>query len=587
MGRVRITPDAKEAIRAAIDIVDIASELTRLQRRGQRYIGLCPFHKEKSPSFSVDPDAGLYYCFGCGAGGDAIGLYMQSSGDDFIAAMEALARRYGVPLPEARPSGPGERQEFRDLTAVLEAAEAHFVRELRSSDFARAYLEDRGISRELIDAYGLGYARDDWTHLLKSLQGKVPIADLIATGLVGRSQKSGNPYDRFRHRLMFPIHSPSGRLVGFGGRTLGDDKAKYVNTAETAQFHKGRLLYGFHQVKRSLREKSRALLVEGYFDVLGAVASGVDYAVAGMGTALTQEQAVLLGRYVDEVIVAYDGDAAGEKAFRRSLPILLGAGLHVRRALFPEGHDPDSLRQEAGAEAVQEVVESARDGIRIELERLTPDPRERSRAQLAKAAQEMLEVLRPVRDEMIRRTYTQRAAERLGVPEDVFLKRLGPRLFAEAPRQEERSQGVLDHEELALQLLLSGTREGLPRPLPSEEIFFDAHCRNIYAAFYALYTDGGESPPSVDEVLARLDDERGAIDRMARLLLEESSSGEGDLEAILSQLIRRWHKQRQGELVREIRQAQEQGDAARLDKLLDEKKQLSRSLHPDMTGKWW
>jgi hypothetical protein len=198
----------------------------------------------------------------------------------------------------------------------------------------------------------------------------------------------------------------------------------------------------------------------------------------------------------------------------------------------------------------------------------------------------MLELLRPVRDEMIRRTYTQRVAERLGVPEDVFLKRLGTRLFTEAP-QHERSRGAFDHEERALQLLLGGGAKALSRPLPSEEIFFDLNCRNIYAAFCALYRDGGESPPAIDEVLARLGDERGAIDRIARLLLEESSSEEGDLEEILSQLIKRWHKRRQGELVRQIREAQERGDAVRLAELLDEKKQLSRSLHPDMTGKWW
>lgn len=585
-GSVRITPEVTQAVRAAVDIVDIASELTRLERRGRRYLGLCPFHKEKSPSFSIDPDAGLYYCFGCGAGGDAIGLYMQSSGDDFPAAMEALARRYGVPLPTARAPSGGPREPARDVHRALEAAAAFFVRELESSDFARGYLEKRGIPRELVRTYGLGYARDDWSHLLRSLQGKVPIADLIAAGLVGRSAKSGDPYDRFRHRLMFPIHGPGGRLVGFGGRALGDEKAKYVNTAETAEFHKGRLLYGFHQAKRSLRDGGKALLVEGYFDVLGAVASGIDYAVAAMGTALTREQAALLARYVDEAVLAYDGDAAGEKAFQRALPILLGAGLHVRRAVFPEGHDPDSLRLEAGPEAVREVVDGARDGIWLELERLTPGPGARSRAEVARAAQAMLELLRPVRDEMIRRTYTQRAAERLGVPEDVFLKRLGPRLYAEAPERG-RSREVLDHEELALQLLLGGGTEALARPLPPEEIFFDANCRNIYATFYALYRDGGDSPPAIDEVLARLGDERGAIDRIARLLLEEPSSGERDLEEILSQLIRRWHKRRQGELVRQIREAQEQGDTARLAELLDEKKQLSRSLHPDMTGKWW
>lgn len=586
LGRVRITPEVKQAVRDAIDIVDIASELTHLKRRGDRYTGLCPFHKEKSPSFSVNAEAGLYYCFGCGAGGDAIGLFMQSSGDDFPAAMESLARRYGIDLPTAPTSTSGPRQPRRDLTAALEAAASFFQRELRASDFARSYLKERQISDELVTRFGLGYARDDWRHLLSSLQGKVPLTDLIDAGLVGNSAKSGQPYDRFRHRLMFPIHSPSGRLVGFGGRTLGDDKAKYVNTAETAEFHKSRLLYGFHLAKRSLRDHGRALLVEGYFDVIGAVASGVENTVAGMGTSLTQEQAVLLNRYVDEVVLAYDGDAAGEKAFQRSLPILLGVGLHVRRAIFPEGHDPDSLRLEAGAEAVKAVVDASPDGIWLELDRLTPRPGQRSRADVSRAAQAMLEVLRPLRDEMTRRTYTQRAAERLGVPEDVFLKRLGPQLYAAGPERQERSREVLSQEEKTLQLLLTREQKPLPQTLPAQEIFFDPDCRNIYAAFYALYNDGGESP-STEDVLARLQEDGGAIDRIARLLLQESTSGEG-LDEALSFLVRRWHKQRQGELVRLIRQAQDHGDTDRMDQLLEEKKELmSRSVHPGMTGRWW
>ncbi len=584
-GNVRITPEVKQAVRDAVDIVDIASEMTSLKRRGKRYTGLCPFHKEKSPSFSVDPDAGLYYCFGCGAGGDAIGLFMQSSGDDFPAAMEALANRYGIPLPTA-PARAGRQDERRDLTKALEAASSFFTHQLKKSDFATGYLAERRISPALIERYGLGYAPDDWRQLLRGLEGKVPIADLLAAGLVGKSSKSVQLYDRFRHRLIFPIHAPNGRLVGFGGRTLGDDKAKYVNTSETAEFHKGRLLYGFHQAKKALRDSARALLVEGYFDVLGAVASGIDVAVAGMGTSLTAEQAALLKRYVDEVVVAYDGDEAGEKAFVRGLPILLATGVHVRRVIFPAGHDPDSLRLESGPEAVREVVESAADGVWLELERLIPPAEKRTPAELTRAARAMVDVLRPLRDEMVRRSYTQRAAENLGVPEDVFLKRLGPRLYFEPPRQQREREGR-NTEERALQLLLSENPGPLPSPLPPEEIFLDPDCRNIYAAFCVLYKDGGERPPHVDEVLSRIGSESEAIDRIARLLLQEISSGKDALEEILSRLVRRWHKQRLGEVMRQILQAQERSDNALLAELLEEKKKLTRSLNPEMTGRWW
>ncbi|MCP4658530.1 MAG: DNA primase, partial [bacterium] len=361
LGNVHLTPQLVQAVRDTVDIVEIAGEMTRLKQRGKRYKGLCPFHKEKTPSFSVDHAAGLFYCFGCGTGGDAIKLYMQQSGDDFPAAIEALARRYGIPLPAAPVSGRAKQE--RDVGGALEAAAEFFAAGLRKSEFARRYLDERQISPALRELYGLGYAPDGWRNLLEAVRGRIPLEDLIAAGLVGRSAKSDEPYDRFRHRLMFPIYTPSGRLVGFGGRTLGDDPAKYVNTAETERFHKGNLLFGFHQAKRALRDGGRALLVEGYFDVLGAAASGIDGSVAGMGTALTPEQARLLARYVDEVTIGYDGDEAGEKATRRSLPILLAAGLTVRRALFPAGHDPDSLRVEAGAAAVRERVEAAEDAV--------------------------------------------------------------------------------------------------------------------------------------------------------------------------------------------------------------------------------
>ncbi len=586
LGSIHLTPQLVQAVRDAVDILDVAGDVTRLKRTGgSRYKGLCPFHKEKTPSFSVDADNGLYYCFGCGAGGDAIKLHMQHSGDDFPAAIEALAQRYGIPLPSAPARGPGG--EKRDLTQVLEAAAAFFQRELKASEFARSYLEDRRIPRELVSSFGLGYAPDGWRHLLSALQGKIPVADLAAAGLVGTSSKSGDTYDRFRHRLMFPIHAPNGRLVGFGGRTLGDDQAKYVNTSETDEFHKGRLLYGFHQAKKALRESSRALLVEGYFDVVGAVASGVGGAVAGMGTALTADQARLLGRYVDEVVIAYDGDEAGEKAFQRALPVLLQASLHVRRAKFPAGEDPDSLRLAEGPEAVRAVVENAQDAVWLEIERLTPVVR--TPAANARAAQAISEVLRQVRNDVARSDYTRRAAQDLGVPENVFHKKVGSNLYYD-PSRKERATDVspAGGEEKVLHLLFENDPPPrLPHPLPPEEIFLDEDCRNIYAAFCALYRSEGGHVPAANEVLAKLSSEGGAIDRMARLLLEESDSGDGGLDEALSGLVRRWTKRRLDEVTRQIRQAEEKGDEQRLDRLLEEKTALIRRLHPEMTGRYY
>ena len=420
LGNVNLTPQLVQSVRDAVDIVAIASEHTRLRKAGRRYQGLCPMHKEKSPSFSVDPVQGLFYCFGCGAGGDAIKLHMLTTGDDFPAAIETLAQRYGIPLPSraVRAGGPPER----DLDGALAAAARFFTEQLRRSPVAQQYLAGRQVSPELAERFGLGYAPESWQALRDALVPRVPLADLEAAGLVGRSDRQ-NVYDRFRHRLIFPIHNPAGRLVGFGGRTLGDDKAKYVNTAETDRFHKGHLLYGLFQARQDIRESRRAVLVEGYFDVIGTVASGETGAVAGMGTALTQEQARLLARYADEVVVAYDGDRAGEAAFERALPILLAEGLGVRRARFGAGHDPDSLRLESGPAAVKAAIEDAEDGVVLQLRNAIPGPTLSSRLKSTQAAA-ITALLDTVRDPMMRHDYVRRAAEMLGLPEKEFSSRL-------------------------------------------------------------------------------------------------------------------------------------------------------------------
>lgn len=592
---VHLTDELVQAVRDAVDIVDIAGEMTRLKKAGKRYKGLCPFHKEKTPSFGIDPVQGLYYCFGCGAGGDAIRLFQESTGDDFRAAIEALARRYGIPLPQA-PEHPGVPPR-RDLGAVLEAAQKHFRRHLERSDFACRYLDDRRISSELRTSYGLGYAPDGWRLLLEALRDRFPEEDLLATGLVARSDRTDDLYDRFRQRLIFPIHAPSGHLVGFGGRTLGDDRAKYVNTSGTEYFHKGNLLYGFHLAKRELRDGGKALLVEGYFDVIGAAACGFSWAVAGMGTALTAEQARLLARYCDEVVVAYDGDEAGEKAHRRALSILLAAGLTVQRARFPAGHDPDSLRLEDGPQAVREVVESAADAVATEIDRLAPGTGEYDPQTTARAARTIGELLRPIRNGIVRHAYGRRAAERLGIPLEMLTRagrrsgrRAAARNIDDGPMEtRQAAREVRSAEEKALCLLLgSETATPCSEELPPAEVFFDPECRNIYAAFCALYRDGGGVPPVVSDIVSSLSRESdGAIDRIARLLLQESDSPDGGLRATFDELLRRWHKQRGSRLKREIQQAERQGDQIRLAQLLEEKKSLSRSLHPEMTGKLW
>jgi len=593
LGNVSLTPQLVQAVRDAVDIVAIASDHTRLRKAGRRYQGLCPLHKEKTPSFSVDPVQGLFYCFGCGAGGDAIKLHMLATGDDFPAAIEALAQRYAIPLPSRAVRAGGTPE--RDLEGALAAASRFFADQLRRSATAQSYLAGRRVSAELVERFGLGYAPDGWQGLTNALTPRVALADLEAAGLVGRSEE-GRPYDRFRHRLMFPIHNQSGRLVGFGGRTLGDDKAKYINTVETERFHKGHLLYGLFQARQEIREERRAVLVEGYFDVIATVASGRPGTVAGMGTALTQEQARLLARYADEVVVAYDGDPAGETAFERALPILLAEGLGVLRARFGEGHDPDSLRLASGEPAVAAAIDAAEDAVVLQLRHAIPAPMASARLKATQAGA-VASLLEPIRDPLMRHEYARRAAEMLGVPEKEFLSRLkelkGWRGVSEAagtgpggsPAHGPRLVRTVEEEILA-GLLQEGEGEPSVGPtlppigeLPPPEVFLDPECRNIYRTCCTLYAEGGAQAVTARAVLAQVASQPATVERLAQLLAEgRAEPGKARLSESLDKLVRRWRQTRLRELQSEIVEAQRRGDQARLASLVEERTRVSQSL---------
>lgn len=593
LSQIQLTREFVQAVRDAVDIVDVAAAYTKLQRAGRKWKGLCPLHKEKTPSFHVDPDLGFFKCFGCGEGGDAIKLHMQLSGDDFAAAMESLARRFGVPLPAPTAASRGPRragESERDPEEVLEAAAAWFTEQLAASAPARRYLERRQLPEELVRRFGLGYAPDGWRHLLGALHPRIPLGDLLAVGLVARPEGGGEPYDRFRNRLVFPIRNPSGRLVGFGGRTLGEDPAKYINSAETGRFHKGSLLYGLDQAKRAIRESRRLLLVEGYVDALAAVACGIEGTVASMGTALTAEQARLAARFADEVVLGYDGDAAGESACRRALPILAAAGLAVRRARLPDEHDPDSLRLERGAAALRGAVDEAEDLVLLEIDRLVPPDIHRNPHGRSKAAKAATELLAAVADPIVRFGYAQLAAQRLGVPQALLLGRLGlgrESLATAVAGSAERTPGH-GRERQALRLLFQalarGERPTLPEPLPPAEAFLDPGLREFFRAFLGLYGEG-EGPISVRDLEARVEGLADAAGALADLLVEsEDSPRLGDPGEALRDLRIRWAKERRIELTRLLAEADRQEDSARREALLRERERLRRELYPTAPG---
>ncbi len=342
---------------ARADIVEVLGTRMPLKKAGREYKAVCPFHDEKTPSFTVSPAKGFYHCFGCGAHGTALGFLMEYDHLTFPEAVEALAHIMGVPVPRGEGQRPARRHD--DLLELMRKVEKHFQAELKQHEPAIAYLKSRGIDGATAGRFGLGYARDSWSHVLDEFgKTREAIERLLAAGLIIRRDNGGH-YDRFRNRIMFPIHDARGRTVGFGGRVMGDEEPKYLNSPETVLFHKGRELYGLHEARQALRSIDRLLVVEGYMDVVGLARHGIDFAVATLGTATTDEHLRRLFRLTDEILFCFDGDRAGRAAAWRALENALPElkeGRQIRFVFLPEGQDPDSFVQARGTRAFEEVL---------------------------------------------------------------------------------------------------------------------------------------------------------------------------------------------------------------------------------------
>jgi DNA primase len=387
-----ISEESLERVKQAADIVEVISAHTDLRRQGARWVGLCPFHEERTPSFSVDAQEKLYHCFGCGVGGDTIKFVEEKEGLGFAEAVELLADRYGVELQREKedPRAEARRQQRRRLGELLDRTAAFYAQYMWDSEEAgraRAYLAERGLGEETLRAFGVGYAPSAWdTVLLRGQRAGFKVEELRGVGLAQRG-RGGGEYDRFRERIMFPIRDRRGRTLGFGGRAMRSDQgAKYVNTAETDFFHKSQMLYGIDLAKEAIAKSGRVVVVEGYTDVLALHQAGIGEAVGVMGTAITEEQVAALSGMVDEVVLALDADSAGQEAMLRAQRVASGRKMRLRVAAMPEGEDPaEMIAAEGGAERFRALVEEAVDlpafQVGLVLERTdVSSPAERDRA---------------------------------------------------------------------------------------------------------------------------------------------------------------------------------------------------------------
>jgi len=586
--------EIKNKVREAADIVQVIGDVVELKKAGVRYTGLCPFHAEKTPSFSVNPQGQFFHCFGCGESGDVFSFVMKYNRLSFPEALKELARRYQIDLPEPHLSE-ADRERIRErevLYAVNEKAAGVYEQYLATSAeaaSARKYLEERGVPGDVIQSFRIGYTPDTsvagWSFITSKLQGmKMPLAGIEKAGLAVRKE-TGGYYDRFRDRILFPIMNVSGQVVAFGGRILGDGQPKYMNSPESPVFDKSRTLFGLYQHKENIRSSRKAIVVEGNFDLVLLSVHGIDNVVAPLGTALTRDHIRSLRGFCDEVVMLFDGDSAGLKAAMRTVPLFLAEQVDAKVAVLPDGHDPDSYVRENGREGIIELVDNASHLAEFVFDVLvkqfgtTLDGKNR-------IIGELRQLVSSCDDTVQRSLMVGHFSEMLSITTEQFQSSMsGPKT---GQRQKEERQGaslqnlprkqrqlvefVVFYPELLGELLEAGLEDVVTSP----DVIHIVDCLKELAA---------RGPLSADRLLMELAEESGERQYVAELLVQGSpgdEEGEDDWARHMCDELLVWlheeKKMRSGaSLLHKIKEAQLAGDDVLVMKLLARKQEMGKN----------
>ena len=563
-------------VRSAADIVEFVSQVTPLKLAGKSYKGLCPFHREKTPSFHVDRDKGLFYCFGCGAGGDVFKFLSLTERFTFPEAVEHVAARYGIELPRRRRSQRDADKD--DLMEVLDDASEAFHQTLGWGDNpAKRYLEDRRVPADIVKKYGFGYAPDSWDYILRRLGQKHGEPKLFKAGLLSERKEKTGYYDRFRNRLMIPIHSETGALVGFGGRALDGSEPKYLNSPESEVFNKSRLLYNLHRSKDAMRRIDRAILVEGYFDAIAIDHAGVPGVVASMGTSLTAGQASLMRRYTRKCVIAYDGDSAGRAAVLRAAPVLLGAGLDVLALDLQGAKDPDEIVQKRGVDGFLEVLGNANDIFTFALREWASDAATLTGREKSERVEQFMPLMSAVPDPVVRNDAAQRIADAFRLDFDSVWSRVKGKAQSAVARERAVNAPQASGEKFVLQAAVQGKLGPEVLGRLREELFEDPACKTLFSIMKTDLMSG--EPIDFAEITTHL---RGEVELalLSELLLSEEID-DPTLQRIdenLRPMERGYLNRRRIQIQRDIVEAEKAGDEERMRELDREKTELSRML---------
>lgn len=434
---MRISDDKIDEVRNSADIVEVISAYVHLKKRGKNFLGLCPFHTEKTPSFTVSAEKQMYHCFGCGKGGNIFTFLMEMDKISFVEAVRSLASKFGIIIPEESKPMTEEQTEFENYYAICRFAGMHFYKNLTESDEGKEalqYFYKRGFTDETIRTFGLGYAMSSWDAFVNKAHAEgFKTEDIVMVGLA-RTRDDGSLYDYFRGRAMFPIFSTQGRVIGFGARKMHEDDSiagKYINSPETPIYNKSRVLYGLFHSKESIRQEDKALMVEGYADLISLYQAGIKNVVASSGTALTEEQLTLIGRYSKNLTLVYDADTAGSSATVRGIDLALEHELNVRIVELPEGDDPDSFVQKHGGNEFRKRLSNAISFIDFRAKQFQLAGAFTTAEGKTQAVRSLVQSIAKMKDELKRNFYVKDVAEKYEVYESLLYRELERALVQE------------------------------------------------------------------------------------------------------------------------------------------------------------
>jgi DNA primase len=578
---VRFDDNKIEEIKSRVDIVELASEYLTLKKAGRNFIGLCPFHQEKTASFTVSREKQIFYCFGCGEGGNVITFLMKIANKTFPEAIKDLAEKTGIVLPQRLISKESrEKDSLREsITSLNLRAAQQFTRNLFSSvgKDAREYLANRGITEETIKQFRLGYAPDSWRSLTNYIEGSglslklAEQAGLVITGKEGF-------YDRFRGRLIFPIENIFGEMVAFGGRILEKGEPKYLNSPESPVYIKGKVLYGLNRTKEEIRKQGFALIVEGYFDLISLWNAGIGNVVATLGTALTREHLELLRRYALEVVALFDPDEAGIKALDRSLELFLSMGMRARALILPEGCDPDDYVKRYGNDKLGELIAHAPAISDYYIDNVLGSGKTfEDKREMVKTA---MELINKISDKKEKDIFIKRIAEKTGINQELLLKEIYKNeMQIEPKRGKERRQLNINNDLVEMhliQLLLEYPQKATQ--IENENIldfFLQPELKILGGKIVEAYKLLG----FVDiNIILSADEDKPLLERIHKLRMEAVSVHDDLVEKIFAdnirQIKRKWYKEQHQQIKLRLGKAQENGDGELLSNLLREKEKL-------------